>query len=164
LGEALALDRSNLTPLEREFITASVRAMRRRIWLLRFAIAGVAVLGLAIYAIQRYVAAHRLADEVDAEVATAVGDLEAARTADHRQRRLAAEAYGKFDAGDKQAGEATWKDTLAARGNAERRFRSASRGVEAALAKDPTRADVRALLGDILLARAELAETLHDVS
>jgi formylglycine-generating enzyme required for sulfatase activity len=164
LTEALALDRSNLTELERELVTASVRAMRRRKWLLRIAIVGVMLLAIAVYAIQRTLAAHRLADEVDAEVATAVADLEGARVADRRQRTLAAEAYGKFDAGDKGAGEAKWKDTLAARDNAERLYRSASRGVEAALAKDPTRADVRALLGDILLARAELAETVHDTS
>jgi formylglycine-generating enzyme required for sulfatase activity len=162
LAEAVALDQTNLTALEREFIAASLRATWSRKWRLRAIIAGVVVLVVAVYAIQRYLAAERLSDAVGAEVAAARVDLDAARTADRAQRELSASAFAKFDAADGAGGEALWARTLAQRAVAARAYRAASRGVEAALAKDPTRGDVRDLLGDILLERAELARIARD--
>lgn len=162
LAEALALDEANLSTLEREFVAASARAARHRRWLRRGITAGVLVLGLAVYAISRQVAASRLADEVDVAIAAARGELDAARAASRAQHALAGAAFAKFDAGDRDAGEVAWQATLAQRMSAGRAYRAAARGVEAALAKDPTRADVRALLGDILVERTELAELVRD--
>ncbi|HET9622405.1 MAG TPA: protein kinase [Kofleriaceae bacterium] len=162
LVEALALDTANLTPVERAFIAASVGATRRRRWWWRGAIAGVVGLVAGVYAIQHERMARRLADEVDAQVAAASDDLARARTSDREQRRLAGVAYTAFDAGDAPGGEATWRHVLDGRASAARAYRSAARSVEAALAKDPTRADVRDLFGDILLERAELADAVHD--
>ena len=55
-----------------------------------------------------------------------------------------------------------WRRTLTRRGDAARDYREASRRIEAALAKDPTRDDVRDLLGDVLLERVALADVLRD--
>jgi len=66
-----------------------------------------------------------------------------------------------FNAGDRTAGEALWNDERAARAAAGRRYSDAARNLEAAIAVDPTRAEVRALFGDVLLARALLAERSH---
>jgi formylglycine-generating enzyme required for sulfatase activity len=162
LVEAVALDQTNLTVLEREFVAASLRATSSRKLLRNGAIAGVVLLVVAVYVIQRHVAAARLDDAVGAEIAAARVDLETARNARGAQRELSVQAFTVFDAGDGAQGEALWSRTLVQRAQAARTYRSAARGVEAALAKDPTRGDVRDLLGDILLERAELAQVARD--
>ncbi|MEP6861525.1 MAG: bifunctional serine/threonine-protein kinase/formylglycine-generating enzyme family protein [Deltaproteobacteria bacterium] len=162
LVEALALDSTNLTPAEREFIAGSVRASRMRKWMLRGSvIAAIAIAGGA-FGIQRYLAARRLAGEVDRELASAGGDLEVARTADADQKKLATSAFERFDHLDNAGGEALWDRTAERRAAAARAYRAAARKAEAALAKDPTRTDAREMIGDILVARAELAEVAHD--
>jgi formylglycine-generating enzyme required for sulfatase activity len=162
LAEAVALDPTNLTAIERAFITASLRASRIRTWRLRGLAAGMVALAAAGYALQHYRSAHRLADAVGSQLAAAQIDLGGARAADRAARGFAHDAFAAFDAGDRSAGEALWSKTLAERAVAARTYRAAARGVEAALAKDPTRRDVRDLLGDILLERALLADTVHD--
>src|SRR6185295_18159292 len=148
---------TNLTPLERAFIAASQRASRARTWRLRAAIAGTIGLAVAVYTVQRYHAANRLADAVDAQIAAARTDLDTAHAADVAARGLARNAFASFDNGDLDTGEAVWQRTLTRRGDAAREYREASRRIEAALAKDPTRDDVRDLLGDVLLERVALA-------
>jgi formylglycine-generating enzyme required for sulfatase activity len=162
LVEAVALDRSNLTALELAFIQASVSVSRSRRWLGRGLVAGVVGLVVLVYGGQRYRAAQRLADLVGVEVAAARGMLDGARRADQEQHRLASAAFAAFDGGDATAGEALWLHVLATRTAAARGYRAASRGVEAALAQDPTRSDVRDLLGDILFERALLSKAAHD--
>jgi formylglycine-generating enzyme required for sulfatase activity len=162
LAEALALDPTNLTAIERAFIAASVSATRRRTWLGRGIAAGVVALVAGVYAAQHYRAARRLEDAVAIEVATAHRELEGARAADVEQQQLARLAFAAFDAGDADRGEAMWRRTNTVRAVVARDYRAASRGVEAALAKDPSRPDLRDLLGDILLERALLADTMHE--
>jgi len=162
LVEALALDQANLIPLERAFVAASVGATRSRKWRRRGAVAGVAVLVVLVVTAQRYRAAQRLTGAVSAAVATARVDLERAHDADRDQRQLASAAFTAFDAGEQGSGEALWARTLERRAVAARTYRAAARGVEAALAKDPARDDVRDLLGDILLERVALADLVHD--
>ena len=95
----------------------------------------VALVGL-VYAAQRYLTAQRLADAVGVDVAAARIDLGSARVSDCVQRALASTAFAAFDAGDGPRSEALWKEALEQRARAARSYRSASRGVEAALAKD----------------------------
>jgi eukaryotic-like serine/threonine-protein kinase len=163
LAEAIALDPTNLTAVEREFVAASLRASRSRTWWRRGAIAGIVALIALVYAIQRYQATRHVAGAVGREVAAARIELVRARDADRTQRAAAGEAFAAFDAGDGPRGEALWAEVLGQRALAARSYRVASRGVEAALAKDPTRHDVRDLLGDILLERTLLADLVHDV-
>jgi hypothetical protein len=152
LVEALALDRSNLTDLEREFIAASTRATRRRKWLLRGAIVGVVLLAIAVYVVQRTLAAHRLADEGDAEVATAYKSDRA--RAGHEQRTLAAESFGSSTPATgmpaRRSGRRPWSHaaTLSACIDPPRARRRRWRRIRRA----------RVLLGDILLLRAQLAD------
>jgi formylglycine-generating enzyme required for sulfatase activity len=162
LAEAAALDPTNLTPLERAFIAASQRANRNRTWRLRLAVAGTIGLAGAVYAAQRYHSVHRLADEVDAEIAAARSDLDGAGQAASAGGVLAQQAFATFDRGDRDGGEGLWAKALDRRSAATRNYRSASRRIEAALAKDPTRGDIRDLFGDVLLERLALAEVLHD--
>lgn len=163
LVEARALDDTNLTPLEQAFITASLRASARRKWLVRSAVASVAIALVAVVGVQRYVAAQHLARAVEIEVTAGKRSLAAARTADAAQREQAQKAYALFDAGKKAEGEAAWKVVLEKRATADIAYRAAGGRIEAALAKDPSRTDVRDMLGSILLERAELAETMLQV-
>ena len=162
LAEALALDQANLTAIERAFIAASVGATRSRKWLSRGIAVGVIALVALVYAGQHYRAARRLGAAVAIEVVAAQRDLAGARAADTEQRQLATAAFAAFDAGEGDRGEALWRSTLAQRAVVARGYREAARGVEAALAQDPTRDDLRNLLGDILLERAVLADVMHD--
>jgi formylglycine-generating enzyme required for sulfatase activity len=162
LVEAVALDRSNLTAVELAFIQASVSVSRWRRWLGRGLVAGVVVLVALVYGGQRYRAAQRLGDSVGVEIAAARVALDGARRADRYQGHLATAAFAAFDRGDATTGEALWLRVLAQRTVGSRSYRVASRGVEAALAKDPTRGDVRDLLGDILFERALLSHAAHD--
>ena len=162
LAEALGLEQADLTVLEREFVAASERAVRRRTWLRRGIGVAVVVLVILVYIVQRHLAANDLAGAVADELSTAGGELDAARAADHQRHVYADAAFAAFDTGKTNAAEDAWKLALSNREETERGYRAAARAVEAALAKDPTRADVRALLGDILLERAEFAELVHD--
>ena len=162
LAEALALDPTNLTVIEREFIAASSSATRSRTWLVRGVGAGVVALVALVYAGQYFRAARRLADAVAIEVAAARHELDGARAANAEQRKLASAAFAAFDAGDATRGEALWRRTATQRAVVARGYRAAARGVEAALAKDPRQLALRDMLGDILLERGLLAAVMHE--
>jgi len=164
LAEVVALDPANLTALERAFVAASVHATRARTWLVRALAAGAIVLAVGVYAGQRYRAGQHLAEAVGKALAVAEGELAIGRVADAQQRALAREAFARFDGGDRATGEALWGRALAARGDATRAYLSVSRAMEAALAMDPTRADLRELFGDVLLERALIADDLRDTA
>jgi formylglycine-generating enzyme required for sulfatase activity len=164
LVEARTLESASLTVHEREFVLASIRAELRRTWLWRGAIAIAAVALVLVYVVQRYVTQQRLADAVALEVDAARASHEQARTADREQQTAAPRAFARFDAADDRGGEALWAQILDQRRVADTAYRTAGARVEAALAKDPTRDDVRALLGDILFERALLADATHDTS
>jgi hypothetical protein len=123
---------------------------------------GLAVAAVALaaggYAGLRWQAQRR----VDAMVA---GELRAARAARAQaevavavDRAASAEAFAAFERGDDATGEVAWRRARAARAQADRELRELGSRLEAALARDPSRADVRALLVEALLDRATLAE------
>ncbi len=162
LAEARALEAASLTAYERDFIAASIRAVQRRMWLRRGAIALAAVAIVMVYVVQRYLADQRLAASVATEVDQARASLEEARAADREQRARMVESFARFDADDEPAGEALWSQIIEQRRIADRAYRTAGSRIEAALAKDPTRGDVRDLLGDVLYERALLADISHE--
>jgi len=162
LVEARSLDTTNLTTLERDFIGASIRVTQRRMWLRRAAIAGVIGLLVAAYFVQRHIAHDRLAESVAIEVDAAHGFVDEARAADRARQDLETRAFARFDAGDSTAAEDLWKGVVTARATAEAAYRAAGGRIEAALAKDPTREDVRDVFADILYERAVLADLLHE--
>jgi len=162
LAEALALDPTNLTAIERAFVAASATSSRSRRWLVRGIVAGVIGLVVLVYAGQRFRAARRLADAVANEVAAARHELDQAHAADAEQRLVGSAAFAAFDAGDAARGEALWRRMTTQRRVVARGYRAAARGVEAALAKDPGQPALRDLLGDVLLERARLAAAMRD--
>ena len=164
LAEATALESTTLTERERGFLGASRRAVRRRVWLRRGAVAGVIALLVSAFAVQRYFARRQLAHDVGVEVDAATTALAAARTAAHEEHEAAALAFERFDAGDGPAGETLWRQVRTKRDARETAFATAGGRLEAALAKDATRTDVRALLADALYERAVFEDSLHDDS
>jgi formylglycine-generating enzyme required for sulfatase activity len=78
-----------------------------------------------------------------------------------RAGALHADMAAAFSAGDRKAGEALRRDELGARDAAEHSYLAAERSLETAIAVDPTRGEVRARFGEILLQRALLAERYH---
>ncbi len=163
LVEAQALDPKTLTALEREFIAASARGVRRRMWLRRIAALGVVVLLATAIVVQRYLAKRRLGDVVTNEAAAAQLVLDTAHASDRQWRELSIKAYGSFDHDQTSEAEKTWAQALSARVAAESAYRTAGGEVESALAKDPTRQDVRSMFGRILVDRALLAESVYDL-
>ena len=163
LAEAEVLPRGELTALERDFVRASVRADRRRRWALRAAVLVVASVTIGGYLALRWQAQRKVDRAVAVELRAATAARSQADAAMVIERAAAAEAFAAFDRGDDAAGEVAWARTLVARGQADRGFREAGGRLETALAKDPTRGDVRDRLGDALYQRAVLAETVRDL-
>jgi eukaryotic-like serine/threonine-protein kinase len=162
LDEAAALDPASMSADDRAFVVASTRATRRRRWQRwSLALGAIALVGLA-FSTQRYLARRELAAAVATELQLARDALGDARTAERTRTELTARAFAAFDAGRGEDGERVWRQVVAQHEGAERAYRDASRHVEIAFAKDPTRADVRDLIGDILVDRATLAEHIHD--
>ena len=162
LDEAAALDPASLSAEERAFVAASRRMARRRIWQRGLAAFGAVVLAVLAYSTPRYLAQRDLAAAVADKLAHARSARDAAHDADRKRADLAAQAFRQFDDVRWDAAEALWKDMIIQRDAADRAYRDASGYVESAFASDPTRADVRDLIGDILLDRATLAEGAHD--
>lgn len=164
LGEARRLEPALLTDDERAFIAASARAARRRrttLW--GMAIGALALIALAVGGVS-YRTQRRLDAEVEDKLSDARRDLAVARVASQQYDAIAAQAFAEFDARRRDRGEQLWKDALVERDKAARSYRTADQHVEAAFAKDPARADVRDLLGDVLLERAEVAEQIHAIN
>jgi formylglycine-generating enzyme required for sulfatase activity len=162
LAEAVALDPASLSADDRAFVAASRRATRTRRWRQWLVALGALVLVILAFSTERYLARRALAAAVGDEVAAARRVLGEARHADGAGAALAARSYAAFDTLRWPEGERLWQQARAQREAAQRAYRNASRHVEIAFAKDPTRADVRDLIGDIVLDRATLAEQLHD--
>jgi formylglycine-generating enzyme required for sulfatase activity len=161
LDEARALSATELTPLELDFVRASVRGALRRRWLVRgLALAAVA-LAAGGYAGMRWQAQRRVDAAVAVELRAAGSARDRASAAVADDQRASAEAFAAFDRGDDDAGEAAWRQARAARAVADRELREVGGRLEAALTLDPDRADVRARLVDALLDRATLAERIH---
>lgn len=163
LDEAAALDPASLGANDRAFVAASLRATRRRRqqrWAMAF---GAIALVVLAFATQRYLARRELAAAVADELGLARDALGEARAQDRLRAELAAQAFAAFDAGHRDDGEQVWRQVVTHREGAEHAYRNASMHVERAFAKDPTRADVRGLIGDILIDRATLAEQVHDI-
>ncbi len=161
LAELRALDPAELTALERDFVRASVRAEHRRRWALRTLAASALLLAGATYGGARWLAQRKVDAAVHTELAEAqrAGQLADASLA--LERSAAATAFAAFDRDDRAAGEEAWRRARRAHTDADRALRTVGSHLEAGLARDPGRADVRGRLGDALLDRAELAE-LHD--
>ena len=158
LEEVARLDAKDLTPAEAALIDASDRALRVRRW--RRIAVGISlplVAGL-VWLGSQLAARTETARNVAASLSEAGPLLTRARAEAADSRALRSQAYARFDQPDRDGGEALWSRALAAAAAADRNQGAGSRALETALAQDPSRADVRALLAEALLERALLAE------
>jgi len=162
LEEAAALDPDTLSRDDHAFVVASLRAARRRRWQRGLSAFGAIGLVALAFATQRYLAQRALDAAVADELQLVRDQLGDARDVERARTTLAEQAYAAFDAQHLDDGERIWQDALAKADAEAGAYLNASRHAETALAKDPTRADVRDLIGDILIDRAALAERLHD--
>jgi len=158
LASARELDRTTLTPRERDFVRASIRADRRRRWSMRVIVLGALAVVAGGYVVQRGLAQRRVDRAVAVELRAAVAARTVADAALVVARTESLDAFAAFDRGDPIAGESAWQRVLAARLEADRELRAVAARLEAALARDPGRTDVRGRLGDALYDRAVLAE------
>jgi eukaryotic-like serine/threonine-protein kinase len=162
LDDAMALDPATMSANDRAFVAASRRAARRQRWSRGLAAFGAIALVVLAFATQRYLAQRQLDAAVAEELQLVRDQLGDAHDAELARGTLAKQAFGKFDSGHWDDGELIWKTALTKAEAAATAYLTASRHAEVALAKDPTRADVRNMIGDILIDRAILADHMHD--
>jgi len=161
LEEAVNVEAAALSERERLFLDAS-RASRRRSRVL--AVAAVASIPLALgltYAAVTLRASVELSRRVDRERALAWQELSAARLERAAVAKREERAYARFDEPNLDAAEQEWKEVRASRARMNAAFARAARAAESALALDPGRRDVRALLADVLFERAIVADAEH---
>jgi eukaryotic-like serine/threonine-protein kinase len=163
LDEALALDPKSLNDNDRAFVSASKRVARRRRWQRGMIAASAVLLVVLAYSTQRYLAQRELVAAVDAELAQAREAFDDAQRAARSHQTHQQQAFAAFDAKRWDDGERVWRQARDQAGAAETAYRRATFHVERAFAKDPTRGDVRDLIGDISFDRALLAERVHDL-
>jgi formylglycine-generating enzyme required for sulfatase activity len=158
LAEAGERDPPDLNPREAEFLSASRGAARRRRWARRAAIAGVPLLVVLVYMAVELKARSEIRRRVDAHVGDATAALAEARAKDAQAGELRKKAFAHFDKGEIDRGEELWARVLALETEAARAYLRGGQALEAGLAQDPNRSDVRNLLADALYDRALLEE------
>jgi serine/threonine protein kinase/formylglycine-generating enzyme required for sulfatase activity len=158
LAELGPIGDAELSAGESSFVAASRRAARRA-WIARAAAIVVAPLAIAIVYGGAVMQSRRdLARRVDVHVAAAQRALAAVEIEAAEARALRARAYALFDQPDRDAAEIVWASALAANDRLGPLFSEASRELETASMLAPSRADVRERFGDVIYARAAMAE------
>ncbi len=156
--EARAIEAATLTPAQQEFLALSAQRIRKR--RLRVgALAGMVLLALLATGAGMYFKSKWELDErVGAFVARAqqlnmTAAAQRENASDLRTRSLAL-----FDQRKREDAEALWTRYRAAQAELDATLSAATREVEAAIALDPARKDVRELFAELLFERAEQAE------
>jgi hypothetical protein len=157
LAELDVVDPDDLLPRETSFVAASRSAQRRgRLWrTLRLGL--VPILGLAgCGAIQIH--SHQ---RVAALVEQAGRIVDDARRDGEGSAVLRGEAFALFDSFQRSDGEQTWARALALTAQADQEYGHASQVFESALMLDTGSTWLQGLFGDLLYARALLADREH---
>ncbi len=159
--EADALDRSVLGAPELSFLAASRRRQRRvRVFRLGALLGVPLLIGLVWAGLALKERIDRDA-RVDARLGRADRLLERAAALRVRTDALRDDAFGLFDRPDLAAGERAWDACMQSAGELSEHHEQAGQQMEAAMAIDPGRDDVRSRFADLLLARSRLAERFH---
>jgi serine/threonine protein kinase/formylglycine-generating enzyme required for sulfatase activity len=161
LAELGVVEPDDLHPREAAFAAAS-RAAQRRGTARRSAVA----CALPVAALLAYFGVHHSAqreqrDRVALLVDEAEHILEGARRDDAAALALSREAFARFDAFDRDQGEALWAESLTRAARVDQSYGRAAQQLETTLLLDAESAQVRGLLGDVLYARALLADRGH---
>jgi len=157
LEELGVVDPDDLLPRETSFVSASRRAQARARLARRLRVALVPLLGLAGCGAVKLHAQQR----ASALVAEATGIVEDARRDVDASAGLRREAFSRFDAFQRQEGESAWTLARALSTQADQAYGRASQVFESALLLAAGDAAVQGLFGDLLHARALLAEREH---
>jgi serine/threonine protein kinase/formylglycine-generating enzyme required for sulfatase activity len=155
------VDPDDLLPRETAFVTASRRSMRHDKFFqkLRWAAAPLALLGIFVGVRIQSEGEH--ARRIAVRVGQAEGILAEARRAADDSAALRGEAFARFDAFQRDEGEAAWAQARTLSARADHDYGHASQVLETALVDDAGNPRVQALVGDVLFARALLAEREH---
>ncbi len=162
LAELRALDPASLRPREASFIDLSAAQVRRRRRFRMIALVSAPLLLVSVLIGVRIAQSAALARVIDAHLTAANSLLERARARDVEVMADRALAFSRFDVADTVAAEQVWSRAIAGATELEGLYGLAARELEAAHSRDSARSDVRTLLGDVLEARALLAERGQD--
>ncbi len=157
LSELGVVDPDDLLPRETSFVTASRRAQTRERVAQKLRVALVPLLGLAgCGAIEIH-----SQERASALVAEATSIVDEARRDVEDSASLRHEAFSRFDSFQREEGEAIWARAHVLTAEADKVYGRASQVFESALLLDAGDARVQGLFGDVLHARALLAEREH---
>jgi formylglycine-generating enzyme required for sulfatase activity len=161
LAEGESLEGGELSPREADFLRLSRWALRRRRLVRRTAPIGLVVLLGSVYGAMELKARVEVNTVVELHLAAARPALAEGRSEAEASEKLRREAFARFDAGDLARGEELWAEALQREAQAETSWVRASEALEAAVARDGARPEVRGLLADTLYRRALVAEGQH---
>ncbi|MCA9656790.1 MAG: SUMF1/EgtB/PvdO family nonheme iron enzyme, partial [Myxococcales bacterium] len=158
---SLYLDESSLRPREREFLSASRRAVARGRQLRRAALVAIPLVLGSVYGVVKINEYRAVQAKVEERFADANAALDEARSSMESLRRERHDAFRRFDAHESGA-EESWAKAVELSADVDRHYKDTLRELEAALILDPDRDDARELLAETLYERALLAEQEHD--
>lgn len=147
-----------LPSTEAAFLIASRRAMRQSRWQRGLLLSALPLFLIVTYAWVRIHAAQVTDHRIAAQLSTAQKDFEQAQSKARSLVGLRQRALEHFRSGRVAEGETLWSQVLEREHDLDLRHSHISQELEAALALDSTRHDVRRLLADVLNERALLAE------
>ncbi len=157
LAESAMLERESLRPRERDFLSVSLRDLRRQRRFKRIALVSAPVLLFAVFIGFRVQQASELAGKVEQQLARAETALTDARASQVQAARLRDQAFAEFDARQSTA-ESRWKLARSAAVAADRQYRGALQALETVLGLDFEQAEARARFAEALFERALAAE------
>ncbi len=158
LAEAEALEGPDLPRAAAAFLVAGRRARRRRRWGKVAMLASVPLVAALVYGGVALRARMVLAQKVDQRIARAVEAMSRGRELSREAGALRTRALARMDAGRVAEGERIWLTHRRAATRLERTLAGAAEELETALLLDHGRARTGALMADLLLQQALLAE------
>lgn len=161
LGELGVVEPDDLLPREIAFVAASRGAVSRAKNRRRVLAALVPLTVCLVFFAFRENARRDLDRRVALLIDESERILETARTEADASLALRRSAFAHFDAFERAEGEADWDRARAGAARADQAFGRASQSLETTLMVDPESAAVRGMLGDVLYARALLADREH---
>ncbi len=153
----VVVEPDDLLPREVAFVSASRQAQTRAKLVQTAVVAMVPLLAGLAYGAAMLHTHRRVAKLVD----DAQGHADTAARAVEDSASLRRQAFARFDAFERDAGEKDWAKALALTARADQEYGNASLGLEAALKIDARDERAEGLLGDVLYARALLADREH---
>ena len=151
-----AIDTSELLDIEREFLAASTRVIRRNRWLRRLAVVAALALLISAYGVYRL----ELEREIDKHLTAARSATDDVRDDWKDLQEKHGHVMRALEWDRLAEAEAHWGEVLERAPDIDAAFWQASRPLELALSLDPRRQSTRELMGALLAEHARLAEIM----